>query len=216
MNIHKIEKQLKKISFLVETIKGEEEVSPIERDLLLSYVRVLYEKILEGATAQRPVETVRNNPLKNPSLSGTYPNEEILEGDAPDSSHEARHIAPNQMHQEDNPMPETVETPETSLPPELEEVFEERHIKELSDKLRMSPISDLTKCMGINEKIFTIQELFGNDKDAFEKTMSDLNDMATFDQAKKYLIDQVAIKYNWKDKIKKVDQFVQTINRRFV
>jgi len=46
MNIKKVEKAVKKINQLLENIKEENAVSSIERDLLLSYTRDLYEKVL--------------------------------------------------------------------------------------------------------------------------------------------------------------------------
>ena len=54
MSIKKIEKQLRKINQLFETIKEDGTMSAIERDLLLSYVRGLYEKIIikESSTDQ--------------------------------------------------------------------------------------------------------------------------------------------------------------------
>jgi len=58
MNIKKIEKQLKKINQLFETIKEDGTMSAIERDLLLSYVRGLYEKIITKEKSSHKEEVV--------------------------------------------------------------------------------------------------------------------------------------------------------------
>ena len=52
-------------------------------------------------------------------------------------------------------------TPSSTFSPDMLAIFEEKPITELSDKLSQTPISDLTKAMGISERIFTVNELFG-------------------------------------------------------
>lgn len=100
---------------------------------------------------------------------------------------------------------------------ELEELFEHQAVKELSDKLKMQPIKDLTSAISINERIFTTQELFGGDQKKFNDTISHLNAMASYEDAKKYLIDGIANENEWytKKKQKKAAQFILLIKRRF-
>ena len=89
-------------------------------------------------------------------------------------------------------------------------------MSELSDRLSRTPIDDLTRCMGINEKIFTMNELFGGDSSLFNNTMSDLNKLDSLDQAKDYLVEKVALEQGWADpgKIKKADKFIKLISRK--
>ena len=96
-------------------------------------------------------------------------------------------------------------------------LFEELAIVDVSDRLSMTPISDLSKAMGINEKIFTVRELFNKDQDLYNKTIADLNRCATFEEAKTYLIQGVASANQWDDpsKSKKATNFIRLVQRRF-
>lgn len=100
---------------------------------------------------------------------------------------------------------------------ELEELFSFASAKELSEKLSELPITDIKKAMGLNERIFTINELFGGDHAAFDATVSTLNQLRSYDEAKDYLIRNVAGRYNWasKEKRNKAKEFAKLVRRRF-
>ncbi|NNF20893.1 MAG: hypothetical protein HKN67_03045 [Saprospiraceae bacterium] len=111
---------------------------------------------------------------------------------------------------------EIVKIAET-VPPELVELFKFEKVTELSDKLSQKPVPDLKKAMGINERIFTINELFGGDKDEFENLLTALNGLENFDQAKDVLMNSVAKKYLWQkeDKQNKARNFIKLVQRRY-
>ena len=71
--------------------------------------------------------------------------------------------------------------------------------------------------MGINERIFTMNELFGGDQAAFDDTIKALNGFSNFAQAKNYLAANVASKFKWdaKAKKKKAKTFVKLVRRRY-
>ena len=100
---------------------------------------------------------------------------------------------------------------------DMEELFSTSEAKELSEKLSELPISDLTKAMGLNERIFTINELFGGDQQLFNNTMSRLNQFSSFSEASRYLAQEVAGKQNWtkKSKKKKAKEFIKLVKRRY-
>jgi hypothetical protein len=81
----------------------------------------------------------------------------------------------------------------------------------------MTPIADLTKAMGINEKIFTVRELFKKDQDKFNDTIQHLNTLASFDEAKTYLMHGVAKDLGWDepDMHKKAFNFIKLVQRRY-
>lgn len=105
----------------------------------------------------------------------------------------------------------------TSSTDDMIALFEELAIVDVSDRLSMTPISDLSKAMGINEKIFTVRELFNKDQDLYNKTIDDLNRCSTFEEAKDYLIQGVASANQWDDpsKSKKASNFIKLVQRRF-
>lgn len=104
------------------------------------------------------------------------------------------------------------------MSPETEELFATRVAKELSDKLSQSHLPDLHKAFGLNDRLLTIGELFGGDPASFKETMDTLNSFSHFDQAKKYLAENVVDKYRWTMPAKKESarQLIQLIRRKYL
>ena len=72
--------------------------------------------------------------------------------------------------------------------------------------------------MGINDKILTINELFGGDQGLFNTVVSELNGFNSFDKAQEYLIAGVAKKQGWYEdnKKEKATAFIKLIRRRYI
>lgn len=99
---------------------------------------------------------------------------------------------------------------------EYEELFFFKEATDLSQKLSTSPIEDLQKALGMNEKYLYINELFGGDVADFQTTLKKLNTAADFDQARRYLEQHCIGQYNWMEKNKKgtAKSFVKLVRRR--
>lgn len=234
MNIKKIEKQLKKINQLFNTIKEDGSMSAIERDLMLSYIRGLYEKMIitdQAADTEKEVSRVSKSSVKA-EIS-------MREEAPPRSQHNIADVVMQEVAQADQYTPNTTTSspkvesmvasqPATVITEVVEEVkpvipqgilnlFEFEEVSELSDKLSRAPIADLTKCMGINEKIFTVQELFGGDSALFTRSMETMDKFTSLEQARDYLVENVAVDQNWDEegKVKKASNFIKLISRRY-
>ncbi len=87
----------------------------------------------------------------------------------------------------------------------------------MSEKLGELPIQDIKKAMGLNERIFTVNELFGGEQTTFDTTLSELNSLRSFDEAKDYLIRNVAARFDWASKSRrgKAKEFIKLVKRRF-
>lgn len=233
MNIKKVEKQLRKINQLFDNIREDDKVSLIERDLMMSYVRELYEKLIDDREptsknselkkqkdkkVDRKVEEPTSNYVPQDSIANVVL-QEVKETEPSDQSYEPIVEAPQQqiapVVNEPVVAEPIVETP--SVPQELLALFEFDSVNELSDKLSRSPITDLTKSMGINEKIFTVQELFGGDSALFANAMQTMDKFSSLEQARDYLVENVAVEQNWtaEDKVKKALNFIKLISRRY-
>lgn len=96
-------------------------------------------------------------------------------------------------------------------------LFNEAPVTDLSDKLALLPINDLTKALSINERFFTIQELFGGNSDLFKTTLQKLNSFSNFEEASEDLMSSVASEYEWASttKHKKAANFIKLIRRRY-
>lgn len=99
---------------------------------------------------------------------------------------------------------------------DIAELFADDEGKELSDRLASLPIRDLTKAMGLNERILTVNELFSKDQQAFTTSMNIMNTMGNFEEAKVHLAE-CAQKYGWTDgkKVKKAKVFIKLVKRRY-
>ena len=210
MNLDKTSKALKRINRLYELVSEMGEASTTEQDLLKAYVVDLYKAVSDGqempiaekpAAVEKPVEVKQAAPTPPPVA------EIPIEAEQP--------VAPVKKAKPVKPDP--TPGPSASNNSELGELFQTEQINELSDKLSFSPISDLTKAMGLNERIFTVNELFGGNNEEFQNMMVALNGLGSYDEAKSVLISSVATKYGWSEpgKMKKARNFIKIVQRRY-
>jgi len=80
MNIKKFGKRLSKINMLFDSIKEDGDVSAMEKDLLLSYLREAYEYVLDGKAS-----TVFPADVSTPK---TYTQQPIVQETKPEPAHE--------------------------------------------------------------------------------------------------------------------------------
>lgn len=101
---------------------------------------------------------------------------------------------------------------------DYEQLFQQENSNELSHKLSTLPISDLNKAMGINERIFTINELFRGDSGAFKRTIATLNQLPSFREAKSYLAENIVTEFDWTNKLRKgkAKKFIKLVSRRYL
>ena len=232
MNFKKVEKATKKINQLLDNMKDEEHVNKIEKDLLLSYIRDLYEKVIYSEESSKKTASKATTEKKEIKSHIVESKKEVKSHTPPIGIADVvRQEIKETVYQSDlTPVQKTIEAPVEApvaeeptaqiidnAPQELIELFETGLVNEISDKLSRSPISDLTKSMGINERIFTVNELFGGDSGLFNTTMQELDKLSSLEQARDYLVTNVAIEQNWssESKIKKAATFVKLIGRRY-
>ena len=205
-------------------------VSAIELDLMKSYVRELYETLLNLPTghAGPKVEVIRTQKVEI-AESKPRPTPPPPPAVKPESAAEMEQEVVLPPPPKEPPVAPAAVKPDSEISaparivtrppvsPELEELFRFETAKELSEKLSEMPISDIRKAMGLNERIFTVNELFGGEKEVFDTTIAELNKMNSFEEAKAYLINGVAAKYNWsaKNLKNKAKAFIKLVKRRY-
>ena len=233
IDIAKAKRLLAKINVLVDHY--DDSHSRLETDLLKSYIKDLYETILKEETGQPGVEqkTVQVQPEEKEEVieeikEAAELSEELDEGveEAAESIDEMIEESLEQSHRESEIIKEVEITPETpevaDLPDaepitELAALFDLDEAGDLLSKLGSKSIHRIESAMGINERIFTINELFGGDRDLFQKIVSEINEMESFEQAKDLLIGGVATDQQWAstEKSKKAANFIRLIWRKF-
>lgn len=85
------------------------------------------------------------------------------------------------------------------------------------DHFSHMPIDNIQGAMGLNERIFTLKELFGGDKSLFDETCQRLNELSSYADARNMLMNGVARDYHWADmeRIKMAEQFLRIVARRY-
>jgi hypothetical protein len=99
----------------------------------------------------------------------------------------------------------------------VEVLFEQKEARELVEKLSEQPIQDLRRAIALNDRLLYTRELFANDNQHFENTITFLNNCAHLEEAKAYLIENCVHQFGWTDK-KKVETakgFIKLARRRF-
>lgn len=242
MNLDKTAKALKKINRLYDIINDIGEASATEIDLLKAYAKDLYESLkdddeVEAEKSAKELAKQRKKEekkLKKEQEKKAAEQQEAMERDAAKrkaAKEEAEKAAARkEVEQPVTPVskPQTAASSATDtkmaapaapsgFSAEMVELFEKDTVAELSDKLSSSPIKDLTKAMGINERIFTVNELFGGNQDEFNNLMIALNGLDSYDSAKAVIMKSAASKYDWDSpgKQKKARTLVKLIQRRF-
>lgn len=235
MNFKKFGKRLSKINRLYEDVREDGEISSIELDLLLSYLKEAYEYAIE--TEAGDTEAPKRH---DPIISKAEAPRRSKPEQAP-KTHVIEQIAAEELHETTEhsdkiqvPITDSVsaDTPSTDVPvetqepevnpirvaPELVAAFELSTTTDLSDKLSMRKIADMTKSMGINERMFTVTELFGGDNELCSHVLGQINSFDNYDAAAKYLMTGIAKDQDWAnpEKIKKAEKFIKLVQRRFV
>ncbi len=86
---------------------------------------------------------------------------------------------------------------------------------ELSDALQDSPIKDLKKGIGINDRFLFIKELFRGDETMYERSIKTINGFSIFPEAEYWIKRELKLKLGWDDRNETVRQFDQLVRRRF-
>jgi len=86
---------------------------------------------------------------------------------------------------------------------------------EVAQKFMETPIRDLKKAIGINDRYRFIQELFQGDESLFEQAVKSINSFTIYPEAEFWIRKELKIKRNWKADDPVVQQFDQLVKRRF-
>lgn len=242
MDLQKAKKLLNKITALYQGMESDpDSIATIEKDLMRSYVRQFYEHFLENennsvvasAAPKKKAAPVKASPKPLPPapkpVAPVYEKPRVIELSEEVQEFVEETVEPTPPAPAPSPAPKPIPrtpvvkkvkpspAPAAIQDEEVSELFTERKASDLSEKLSSLPVTDLLKTMGLNERILTVNELFGGDANAFKKVMTDLNALSNFEEAKSYLAANVVSKYGWtkRGKKNKAKVLIKTIRRRY-
>jgi hypothetical protein len=122
---------------------------------------------------------------------------------------------------------------ENSLNTSTKEVFElkdvlalEEEKENLNDKLKENktevaallqgtPIKDLRKAIGINDRYLFINELFRGDENMYERSIKTINSFNIYPEAEYWIQRELKVKLGWLEDVEAVKIFDQLVKRRF-
>jgi hypothetical protein len=112
--------------------------------------------------------------------------------------------------------PETIQTHQDANA-ELSKLFAMPFGDDSSGILSRAPVASIEAALGLNERIFTLNELFGGNKSLFDSTCAELNNLHSYEEASSLLLRGPARQFDWSDpaRIKMAEHFIRIVARRY-
>ena len=86
---------------------------------------------------------------------------------------------------------------------------------ELVEILKETPVKDLRKAVGINDRFLFINELFRGDESMYERSIKTINAFSIFAEAEYWISRELKLKLGWDRNSTAVQHFDQLVRRRF-
>jgi hypothetical protein len=86
---------------------------------------------------------------------------------------------------------------------------------ELVEVLKETPVKDLRKAVGINDRFVFINELFRGDENMYERCIKTINSFNIYPEAEYWITRELKVKLGWSNDNPSVQQFDQLVKRRF-
>ncbi len=86
---------------------------------------------------------------------------------------------------------------------------------ELVEVLKETPIKDLRKATGINDRFLFINDLFRGDEAMYERSIKTINSFNIYPEAEYWISRELKIKLGWDNELPVVAQFDHLVKRRF-
>jgi hypothetical protein len=87
--------------------------------------------------------------------------------------------------------------------------------KEVVHALKDTPIKDLRKGIGINDRFTFVRELFRGDEAFYERSIKTINSFHIFSEAEYWINRELKFKIGWDEDKEVVQHFYQLVRRRF-
>ncbi|MBR0195163.1 MAG: hypothetical protein IJQ32_02830 [Paludibacteraceae bacterium] len=178
-----LEAELASLEAEMDELKNRPEPEP-------QVVEKVVEKIVE---VEKPVEVIKEvikEVVKEPEVVAE-PEPEPVVPEAPE---------------EVEPQPETVAEPQPA--PEPEPVQEEQASPNAA--LYGKAVDDIRKAISLGDRFLYQRELFGQNAELMQRTLTELNALSSFEEAMNYIAH-----FNWDQESNSYQQFIVTLHRRF-
>jgi hypothetical protein len=96
----------------------------------------------------------------------------------------------------------------------LNEKLKEDRIEVVST-LQGTPVRDLKKAIGVNDRYLFVHDLFRGDENMYERSIKTINGFSIYPEAQYWIQRELKVKLSWPDNSETVKLFDQLIKRRF-
>ncbi|MBK5271665.1 MAG: hypothetical protein JJE22_11700 [Bacteroidia bacterium] len=86
---------------------------------------------------------------------------------------------------------------------------------ELVEVLKETPVKDLRKAVGINDRFVFINDLFRGDESMYERSIKTINSFNIYPEAEYWISRELKVKLGWDNSHSSVQHFDQLVKRRF-
>ncbi len=97
----------------------------------------------------------------------------------------------------------------------LNERLKAAAVNDLGAMLQSSPVKDLKKAIGINDRYVFLNELFRGDEQMYERSIKTINAFSIHAEAEYWIKRELKLKLGWNEDAATVKQFDQLVRRRF-
>jgi len=91
----------------------------------------------------------------------------------------------------------------------------QQHSPTIADRLSATPVTDLRKSIGINERFTLINDLFGGNQQLFMESIDKINNVNAYEEARKMLYEELAGKLKWNTEGNTFHVLDELVKRRF-
>ena len=213
MNSPQADRLLSRITALHKSLQLDPDQAPsaLERDLMLGYLRELYDCYREAGAAPAsppppkraaapppPAPTPTPPPAPPPSSPPPVPRAPVPPPPAPSLTANVATVAPSPAS------------------PEIEELLAEQSGADLAARLGRQPISDLTRALTINNRVQFARDLFGGNTELLNTVLRDLNARGSMAAARPVIVD-LAQRHDWADDGRRAAarEFIELVRRRY-
>ncbi len=87
---------------------------------------------------------------------------------------------------------------------------------EVMESFKDSPIQDLRKGIGINDRYHFISDLFRGDEPMYERSIKTINSFNLYSEAEHWMNRELKVKLGWDENRETVSHFYDLVRRRFI
>ncbi len=87
--------------------------------------------------------------------------------------------------------------------------------KEIGHSIKDTPIKDLRKAIGVNDRYVFINELFRGDETMYDRSIKTINGYSNYAEAEFWIKRELKLKLAWNDNTDAVQLFDKLVRRRF-